>query len=325
MVEMLLSLKKWEPVLFLDNHTLEKQLEELKNKENSQSEEIKKQIKFFEYGIMGEKRVLYELVNSHIGMYILHDINIKFGDLEAQIDFLIMTEKSVFVIECKNLYGNISIDNKGNFIRETEINGKKTKTGIYNPLTQCERHIGLLKNITYEKYGAFQKLIFGNKLDQLFTPIVVLANDKTILNDYYAPKNIKEKVIRADQLVNYIKEKDNLKKTLYSKKDIQNYCENLLKYQIESKYMEVSINKDCKENNSKNDFELREELKSYRLKKCKEENNRPYFIFNDKTLNDLIEKKPLTDEELIKIEGFGQYKTEKYGEDILNIIKNFRK
>lgn len=322
---MLLSLKKWEPVLFLDNHTLEKQLEELKNKENSQSEEIKKQIKFFEYGIMGEKRVLYELVNSHIGMYILHDINIKFGDLEAQIDFLIMTEKSVFVIECKNLYGNITIDSKGNFIRETEINGKKTKTGIYNPLTQCERHIGLLKNITYEKYGAFQKLIFGNKLDQLFTPIVVLANDKTILNDYYAPKNIKEKVIRADQLVNYIKEKDNLKKTLYSKKDIQNYCENLLKYQIESKYMEVSINKDCKENNSKNDFELREELKSYRLKKCKEENNRPYFIFNDKTLNDLIEKKPLTDEELIKIEGFGQYKTEKYGEDILNIIKNFRK
>ncbi len=322
---MLLSLKKWEPVLFLDNHTLEKQLEELKNKENSQSEEIKKQIKFFEYGIMGKKRVLYELVNSHIGMYILHDINIKFGDLEAQIDFLIMTEKSFFVIECKNLYGNITIDSKGNFLRETEINGKKTKTGIYNPLTQCERHIGLLKNITYEKYGAFQKLIFGNKLDQLFTPIVVLANDKTILNDYYAPKNIKEKVIRADQLVNYIKEKDNLKKTLYSKKDIQNYCENLLKYQIESKYMEVSINKDCKENNSKNDFELREELKSYRLKKCKEENNRPYFIFNDKTLNDLIEKKPLTDEELIKIEGFGQYKTEKYGEDILNIIKNFRK
>lgn len=322
---MLLSLKKWEPILFLDNHTLEKQLEELKNKENSQSEEVQKQIKFFEYGTIGEKRVLYELLNSHIGMYILHDINIKFGDLEAQIDFLIMTEKSVFVIECKNLYGNITIDSKGNFIRETEINGKKTKTGIYNPLTQCERHIGLLKNITYEKYGAFQKLIFGNKLDQLFTPIVVLANDKTILNDYYAPKNIKEKVIRADQLVNYIKEKDNLKKTLYSKKDIQSYCENLLKYQIESKYMEVSINKDCEENNSKNDFELREELKSYRLKKCKEENNRPYFIFNDRTLTDLIKKKPLTDEELIKIEGFGQYKIEKYGEDILNIIRNSQK
>lgn len=322
---MLLSLKKWEPVLFLDNHTLEHQLEELENQENNQSEEIKKQIKFFEYGITGEKKVLYELLNSHIGMYILHDINIKFGDLEAQIDFLIMTEKSVFVIECKNLYGNISIDNKGNFIRETEINGKKTKTGIYNPLTQCERHIGLLKNITYEKYGAFQKLIFGNKLDQLFTPIVVLANDKTILNDYYAPRNIKEKVVRADQLVNYIKKKENLRKILYTKKDIQNYCENLLRYQIASKYMENSIKLNCKEIDNKNDLELREELKSYRLKKCKEEHNKPYFIFNDKTLEDLIEKKPFTDKELIKIEGFGQYKIEKYGKDILNIIRNSQK
>lgn len=322
---MLLTLKKWEPVLFLDNHTLEKQLEDLENKENNQSEEIKKQIKYFEYGIAGEKKVLYELLNSHIGMYILHDITIKFRDLEAQIDFLAMTEKSVYIIECKNLFGNITIDNKGNFIRETEINGKKTKTGIYNPLTQCDRHIGLLKSITYEKYDIIRKFFWGNKIDQLFTPVVVLANDKTILNDYYAPSKIKEKVVRADQLINYIKKRENVKKSLYTKKDIQSYCENLLKYQIESKYTQTFANDTCHENINQNNLLLKEKLKSYRLKKCKEENNRPYFIFNDKTLNNLIEKKPLTNKELMKIEGFGQYKIEKYGEDILNIIRDFQK
>lgn len=317
----MLSLKKLEPILFFNNDTLEKQIELLKTKENT--EEITLQIKLLEYGVTGEKKVLYELLNSHIGMYILHDINLKFNDLEAQIDFLIMTEKSVFVIECKNLYGNITIDNHGNFIRETEINGKKTKTGIYNPLTQCERHIGLLKKITYEKYGTIRKLLFGNKLNELFTPIVVLANDKTILNDYYAPKEIKKKVIRADQLINYIKKIESTKESLYSEKYIKNNCEALLKYQIESKYIEpTSVVEEPEKSDIKNDEELREKLKKYRLQKSREENNKPYFIFTDKTLEDLIAKRPTTKDELLKVEGLGKYKIEKYGEDILELINN---
>lgn len=320
----MLSLKKLEPVLFFNNDTLEKQIELLKTKENT--EEITQQIKLLEYGVAGEKKVLYELLNSHIGMFILHDININFNDLNAQIDFLVMTEKSVFIIECKNLYGNITIDNNGNFIREAEINGKKSKNGIYNPLTQCERHIGLLKKITYEKYGTIRKLLFGNKLDDLFTPIVVLANDKTILNDYYAPKEIKKKVIRADQLVNYIRKIDSTKENLYSEKYIKNYCEALLNYQIESKYIEpVNLKENQVPNNEKSDTELRNNLKNYRLQKSREENNKPYFIFNDKTLEDLIRKRPKTKEELLNVEGLGKYKTEKYGEDILKLINNQEK
>ena len=38
--------------------------------------------------------------------------------------------------------------------------------------------------------------------------IVVLANEKTVLNDKNAPKQIREQIIRADQLISYIKKVD---------------------------------------------------------------------------------------------------------------------
>lgn len=316
----MLFLKQWEPILYHNGSTLEQQIKSLKEKEELDSEELKK-LKMLEYGIKGEQKVLYELKNSHIGMYILHDINLKFNDLEIQIDFLIMTKKNVYVIECKNLYGNITINNKGDFLRETEQNGKKIKEGIYSPLTQCERHIGLLKQITYEKYGMLGKMIYGNKLDGLFTPIVVLANDKTILNDYYAPCKVKNKVVRADQLINYIKKIESSKTNLYTEKYIKNYCDALLKYQINSKYIEQVNMEETKIINKKSDSELRESLKKYRLEKSREEKCQAYIIFKDRTLEEIVEKKPKTLEELLNIEGFGQYKVEKYGSDILEIIK----
>ena len=74
-------------------------------------------------------------------------------------------------------------------------------------------------------------------------------------------------------------------------------------------------NKKDKENNA-----IIEELKEYRKMKSKEENIRPYYIYNDLQLKELIEKKPKTLQELIKINGFGKKKVEKYGEDIINIL-----
>ena len=54
-------------------------------------------------GIFGEDTLLYELKNSHIPMFVLHDLYLQYEDLSAQIDFLIITRKRQFVVECKNL------------------------------------------------------------------------------------------------------------------------------------------------------------------------------------------------------------------------------
>lgn len=47
---------------------------------------------------------------------------------------------------------------------------------------------------------------------------------------------------------------------------------------------------------------------------------KPYFLFNDKQMEDLIEKMPKTKDELKNVSGFGDVKVEKYGDDILKLL-----
>lgn len=50
------------------------------------------------------------------------------------------------------------------------------------------------------------------------------------------------------------------------------------------------------------------------------ENVKPYFIFDNKQMEDLVAKHPRTKEELLAIYGFGPKKVEKYGDEILRIL-----
>lgn len=169
--------------------------------------EINKQIKLASIGEVGEKNISFELKNSGMDMYVLHDIYLEIGDLSAQIDYLVITRKMVFVIECKNLIGDIEIDNQGNFIRTYEMFGKKIKEGIYSPITQNQRHLEILKKVRRESKSNFlMKAAFEHYFDRNYKSLVVLANPKTVLNAKYAKKDIKEQVIRADQLISKIKE-----------------------------------------------------------------------------------------------------------------------
>ena len=72
-----------------------------------------------------------------------------------------------------------------------------------------------------------------------------------------------------------------------------------------------------------NTNDLYEEIRKYRYNKAKEEGNKPYFLFNNNTLDLLVKERPRTKEELLKIQGFGQVKVDKYGDDLLNIINKY--
>ncbi len=63
-------------------------------------------------------------------------------------------------------------------------------------------------------------------------------------------------------------------------------------------------------------------LKEYRLKQSRAERIKPYYIFNDAQMEDLLNKKPRTKEDLLKVSGFGKVKVEKYGEDIIKILSS---
>lgn len=169
--------------------------------------EIQKEIKLASYGETGEKSISFELKNSGMDMYILHDIYLEYGDLSAQIDYIVITRKLVFVIECKNLIGNIEIDSQGNFVRTYELFGKKVKEGIYSPITQNQRHLEVLKNVRKESKSNFiSKGLFERYFNDNYRSLVVLANPKTYLNAKFAKKEVKDKVIRADQIISKIKE-----------------------------------------------------------------------------------------------------------------------
>lgn len=126
-----------EPVFLKESSNAEIMLEKLRELEPELNEEgkavLRQDIKYLEYGIEGEKRIAYELKNSHMPMYILHDLYLEDGELSAQIDYLVITRKICFVIECKNLYGDIEINNAGDFIITIEYGGKRKREGIYSP------------------------------------------------------------------------------------------------------------------------------------------------------------------------------------------------
>ncbi len=285
--------------------------------------QLEQDIKMISYGLKGEEQIAFELKNSHMPMYILHDLYFEQDGLSAQIDYLIITRKCLFVLECKNLMGDITINQKGDFIRTMRMKEKK------NFLTK-----NLFDKYFYETYQS----------------VVVLANPKTILEDRYAPKDIKNQVVRADQLVEYIRKVNSTaERTTNSDKEMEalgqyflsKHCDKMMDYsskyfihaevqQEAMKQQEVPVKQDEPQEKVEEqpDMEERNEeealvikLKSYRLEQCKKEKIKPYFIFNDKQMRELIEKNPMTTEELLGVSGFGEIKCGKYGEAILEILQ----
>ncbi|MDD6729414.1 MAG: NERD domain-containing protein [Eggerthellaceae bacterium] len=149
-------------------------------------------------GVAGEDRILYELKNSHMDMVVLQDLFLEHNGLTAQIDFMVLTRQRYFAIECKNLYGNIQVDAQGSFIRYL---GGGRREGMYSPITQNRRHLELIRAIRRDNHGVAFNLIADRTFDDQFRSLVVLANPKTVLNDRYAPDDVKAQIIRADQLI----------------------------------------------------------------------------------------------------------------------------
>ena len=69
------------------------------------------------------------------------------------------------------------------------------------------------------------------------------------------------------------------------------------------------------------DLELYNKIKDWRKTQADEQNIPPYVIFGDKTLEELVAKKPQNQRELLDVFGIGQLKAEKIGSQLLRMIK----
>lgn len=107
------------------------------------------------------------------------------------------------------MIGNIEIDSAGNFIRTYDLMGKRIKEGFYSPITQNERHMMVMGIIGREAKSNFiTKKMYEKYFWSNHKSLVVLANPKTFLNAKYAKKEVKNQVIRADQLNAKLREID---------------------------------------------------------------------------------------------------------------------
>ena len=49
-------------------------------------------------GIEGEKQVAYHLNKANLGMYVLRDVNFSCDDMNAQVDFVVVTSHHCYFI-----------------------------------------------------------------------------------------------------------------------------------------------------------------------------------------------------------------------------------
>lgn len=349
---MLLFRKKIEPTFLNETDYMEGTLNELRALEpflNKAGKEIlKRDIELIKYGIIGEKNIEFELKNSHLPIYVLRNLYYEDEDLNAQIDFLIFTPKIMIVLEAKNLFGNITVNNSGDFIREMTFGKNTIKEGLYSPITQNTRHLKLLKKIVISNSNTIQKIFVNKEFENYTYSLVVMANPKTILKTNYAPKAVRNKIIRSDALTETIRKLHNQNRTeplskrrhlawASSYMDRSQEKENTFlskyeKYKINkaeneniSENVRVSLAKTVNEAPSNNDrnADLKNRLKEYRLNKSREMKYPAYYIFNDKQLDEIIGLNPSSVEALTNANILNDIQLKLYASEIFDIIKNF--
>lgn len=323
-----------ETIFYKKDSQLEEQISALKElqQEYPNNSKLNYKLKLCELGLIGENEIEFELKNANIGMYILHDVNLKYKDLTAQIDYIIITPGYTYFVECKNLIGNISVNNRGEFIREYIYNHKKIVEGIYSPIRQAERHIEIFKKLLDENQTGIMYNLLKKVRQSWFKPLVVLANSKNILKLQYAPKEIKSQIVRSDSLVNYIKrdinnlDKDYLSSQKYMNdfafRIMQNYNQDIEKDYKEEFQKWLEKDKIEPLSSNANNEDIKNKLINYRKTKSQEKNIPAYYIFTNEELNLLLNHLPKTYQELEESNILSNIKLKLHGQEIINIINN---
>lgn len=317
-----------------DNNIQLNQLNDLLEKVgDDQKKIVEAEIKKIQYGLIGERNVAYELKNSFLPIVCLHDIRLEYKDYSAQFDFIVITHQCIIVLETKSLINDIIIESTGDFIRvfkDYKGNVYK-KEGMNSPVSQNEKHINILRRFLDE--SKFKKNI-------PIASVIVMANPKSIITMKYTKKEIKNLIIKHDQIKTKIKEICNHcsnsvlnDRTMLEIADYINDNDKHIEYDF-VKMLGLKIEEKSEtiiEPNGKEEFEetkseisiddsLYESLRKLRLKLAKQRNVEAYIIFNNEQLSNLVLSRPTNKEEFIAIPGFGERKFDDFGQDIINVI-----
>ena len=312
---------------YKENSDLQSKYDALKklNEEYPNNEELLSELFIVKKGLDGENEIAYQLKKAHIGMYVLRDIKVKHEDLTAQIDYVIITAVYTYYVECKNLVGNITVTDKGDFIREFTINGKKIKKGMYSPLRQVEAQREVIRKIWESNSSAIKKFFASKNFDYYRRVLVVAANQDTILNTNRAPKEMKYKILRADALVRQIEydlDHRGNDEYLESKKGMEEMAQSYvdLSSKEEINYYDYYKEKYCNDVSASINDDLKGRLIELRKNRSNEMNIPAYYVFTNEELDKLVELRPKTIEELKNANILTTIKIKTHGEEIIKVI-----
>ena len=316
-----------DTVFYKENSDLQSKYDALKklNEEYPNNEELLSELFIVKKGLDGENEIAYQLKKAHIGMYVLRDIKVKHEDLTAQIDYVIITPVYTYYVECKNLVGNITVTDKGDFIREFTINGKKIKKGMYSPLRQVEAQREVIRKIWESNSSAIKKFFASKNFDYYRRVLVVAANQDTILNTNRAPKEMKYKILRADALIRQIEydlEHRGNDEYLESRKGMEEMAQSYINLSSteEINYYEYYKDRFCKEIKPVINDNLKERLVELRKTRSNEMNIPAYYVFTNDELDEIVELRPKTIEELKNANILTPIKLKTHGEKIIEEI-----
>ena len=137
---------------------------------------------------------------------------------------------------------------------------------------------------------------------------------------------LSEEFIYDDQkrLDRFLQENNILKYETAFVKEEENYWSVILYYEeLKVQFNEPKNEKYSAEQEQLNSDEIKilDSLKLWRSEKAREKSLPVYFIATNKELLSIAKYKPIKKEELLDIKGFGKFKIENYGGEIIQILE----
>ncbi len=98
-------------------------------------------------GLKGEREAAKLIKKLPEGYRVFQNVNILFDGRESELDLVVVGKSGVFVIETKNMAGEISGNYNSQNWNQTKYRGRQThKKTFYNPIKQVGTHVYRLAN-----------------------------------------------------------------------------------------------------------------------------------------------------------------------------------
>ncbi|MEG1254402.1 NERD domain-containing protein [Clostridium sp.] len=241
----------------------------------------------------------------------------------TEIDLLMINRSGIYVFESKNYSGWIFGDEKNKNWTQSVKGGKKNK--FFNPVWQNKAHISALVELLREidiKY-VYSYIVFSERCElkkiSVSSPVVYILKRNKLSSTLEKDIKGRREVLSNVQINDIYKvlEKCSLADTAIK----ENHIKSIKSKQEEKLFPKEDFIKVSRKDQGNCESEtLYNKLKEYRIATARLMSVKPYFIFSNETLDELVRAKPRNKEELLKVRGFGATKVEKYGDGILNII-----